>query len=136
FRPSSTDLHLWNDFNMAGIDTAAQDILFLNARSQNGWRDEPVDAATLRRLYDLMKMGPTSANCSPMRVVFLTTPAAIERLLPAMSPGNQDKTRTAPVVALLAYDRKFYDRIPQLFPHNPGAREWFTGSAQAAETTA
>lgn len=121
---------------MAAIDTTAQDILFLNARSQNGWRDEPVEEATLRRLYDLMKMGPTSANCSPLRVVFLTTPAAIERLLPAMSPGNRDKTRAAPVVALLAYDRKFYDRIPELFPHNPGAREWFTGSTQAAETTA
>lgn len=119
---------------MPEIDDTALDILFRNARSQNGWQDKPVSEHQLRRLYDLMKMGPTSANSSPLRIVFLTTPAAISRLLPAMSEGNQEKTRTAPVVAVLAYDTEFYDKLPQLFPHNPDARNWFTGAA--AEATA
>src|SRR5690606_31792566 len=86
------------------------------------------------QIYDLMKMGPTSANCSPLRIVFLATPTAISRLLPAMTAGNQDKTRSAPVVAILAYDTEFYEKVPTLFPHNPGARDWFTGAA--AEPTA
>nr|MBF0684242.1 malonic semialdehyde reductase [Pseudomonas sp.] len=119
---------------MAEINDTALDLLFRNARSQNGWQNKPVSEQQLRELYDLMKMGPTSANCSPLRIVFLTTPAAISRLLPAMSEGNQEKTRSAPVVAILAYDTEFYEKLPQLFPHNPDARNWFTGAA--AETTA
>lgn len=119
---------------MPELTDIALDILFNQARSQNGWRDKPVSEAQLHRIYDLMKMGPTSANCSPLRIVFLTSPEAIARLLPAMSEGNQDKTRTAPVVAILAYDLEFYEKIPQLFPHNPGARNWFVGSV--AEPTA
>jgi len=119
---------------MPEVNIEALDTIFRNARSQNGWQDKPVSTEQLHRIYDLMKMGPTSANCSPLRIVFLTTPQSIERLLPAMSAGNQEKTRTAPVVAILAYDTQFYENIPQLFPHNPDARNWFTGSA--AEPTA
>ncbi len=121
---------------MAELKDDALDILFRQARSQNGWQDKPVALAQLHQIYDLMKMGPTSANCSPLRIVFLTTPGAIARLLPAMSEGNQDKTRTAPVVAILAYDSEFYEKLPQLFPHNPDARNWFTSSAAHADTTA
>lgn len=121
---------------MALLHDDALNTLFRDARSHNGWKDIPVTEDELRQAYDLAKFGPTSANCSPLRIVFLTTPEAIARLLPAMSEGNQDKTRTAPVVAIFAHDSKFYDRIPELFPHNPGAREWFTGSEQVAQTTA
>lgn len=115
------------------IDEAAIAHLFLEARTYNDFAETPVDDATLRRLYDIVKMGPTSANSSPARFVFLTSPEAKARLRPFLSEGNLDKTMGAPVTAILAWDTKFYDKIPQLMPHNPGAREWFTGPG-AAET--
>ena len=121
---------------MSRADTASLDILFRNARTHNGWDNRPVSDAELREIYELMKWGPTSANCSPLRIVFLKTPEAKARLLPAMSAGNQDKTRTAPVTAILAYDIEFYENLPRLFPHAPEARSWFAGNAANIEATA
>lgn len=114
---------------------AAQDALFTGARTQNAWTADPVDDDTLHELYELVKLGPTSANCSPARFVFLRTIAAKERLRPALSAGNVDKTLTAPVVVIVASDPAFYDKLPQLFPH-ADARAWFNGNAALAEETA
>lgn len=112
------------------------DQLFRLARSHNGWFDRKVDDALLRELYDLMKWGPTSVNGCPARIVFLRTPEAKQRLLPALNPGNVEKTIAAPVTAIIGYDARFYDRLPQLFPHNPAAREWFEGNPELVESTA
>lgn len=109
--------------------------LFTNARTQNGWLDKPVPDDTLRALWDILKYGPTSANCSPGRFVFVTTDAAREKLRPALSSGNLDKTMTAPVCAIIAWDPAFYDQLPKLFPH-VDARPWFTGSEAVAHETA
>jgi 3-hydroxypropanoate dehydrogenase len=118
------------------LNDEALDILFRKARTHNVWLDKPVSDDLLRQVYDLMKWGPTSANSSPARIVFLRTPEAKERLRPALSPTNVDKTMQALVTAILAYDPKFYERLPQLFPNNPAAREWFANSPQLAEVTA
>lgn len=118
------------------VNDAALDAIFRNARSQNGWQDKPLAQTLLQAIYDLARMGPTSANCSPARFVFLTTPEAKERLKPFLLPTNVQKVMSAPVTVIFAHDLKFFDKIPQLFPHNPGAREWFSGNAQLAETTA
>jgi len=118
------------------LDAAALDQLLRNARTQNAWRDVPVPEALLRELYDLFKWGPTSANCSPLRVVFVQSPQAKEKLLACMNPGNVDKTRQAPVTAILAMDTQFYDYLPQLFPHSPDARSWFAGKPAVIESTA
>src|SRR6266568_9265173 len=118
------------------LNDEALDQLFREARTYNAWLDRPVSDETLRRLYNLMKWGPTSANCSPARILFLRTPEAKQRLLPALSPANVDKTMKAPVTAIIAHDLKFYEKLSKLFPHNPGAREWFSNSPELAETTA
>jgi len=118
------------------LNDEALDTLFRKARTHNVWLDKPVSDDLLRQVYDLMKWGPTSANSSPARIAFLRTPEAKERLRPALSPTNVDKTMLAPVTAILAYDPKFYERLPQLFRHNPAAREWFANSPQLAEVTA
>jgi 3-hydroxypropanoate dehydrogenase len=117
------------------IDEAGLDLLFRTARTQNKFTDEPVTDEQLRELYDLLKMGPTSANSSPARFLFLRTQEAKEKLRPALSAGNAAKTMAAPVVAIVAYDPKFYDLLPQLFPH-ADARPWFTGSEEFATETA
>jgi 3-hydroxypropanoate dehydrogenase len=119
---------------MAGhvLDDPSLDTLFRTARSQNGWRPEPVSDAQLHALYELMKWGPTSANQSPARIVFVRSTAAKERLKASLSPSNVDKVMTAPVVAIVAYDLAFYELIPRLFPHNPGARDWYAGPEKAA----
>ncbi len=109
--------------------------LFTEARTHNGFRDEPVPEAQLRQLYDLMKWGATSANSSPARIVFVTTPAAREKLLACVSPGNFEKTKSAPVVAIIGTDMAFYDKLPQLFPH-ADAKSWFVGKKEFADTTA
>src|ERR1700676_446870 len=96
------------------------DILFRKARTHRAWLPKPVSNDLLRELYDLMKCGPTSANCCPARILFLRTPEAKERLRPILSPGNVDPAMQAPVTAVIAYDLKFYDQLPKLFPHNPG----------------
>ena len=100
--------------------------LFENARTQNGFTAEPVPEARLRQLWDLMKWGPTSANMSPARIVFVSSPAAKERLLECMSPGNVEKTRQAPVTAIIGMDMEFYEKLPYLFPH-ADAKPWFAG---------
>lgn len=112
------------------------DLLFRRARSHNGWLDKPVDDALLVQVYDLMKMGPTSVNSSPARIVFLRSQAARQRLRPAISAGNMDKVMTAPVVAIIAYDLDFHDKLPQLFPHNPGIRSLFAANTELTEATA
>lgn len=117
------------------LDDTALDQLFRAARTQNKWQDRPVPDGTLHALYELLKYGPTSANSSPARFVFIRTPEGRERLRPALSAGNLDKTMTAPVTAIVAHDPRFYDRLPELFPH-ADARSWFAGNAPLAETTA
>jgi 3-hydroxypropanoate dehydrogenase len=118
------------------LDDTAVDILFRKARTHTFWQDKPVSDDLLRQVYDLMKWGPTSANCSPARILFLRTREAKERLRPALSPNNVDKTMQAPVTAIIAHDLKFYENLPRLFPNNPAAREWFSGNPQLAEVTA
>lgn len=117
------------------LDDVALDTLFRTARTQNAWQEKPVPEALLRDLYDLMKMGPTSANCSPARLIFLTTPEAKEKLRPALSAGNLAKTMAAPVTVIVALDEAFYEKLPKLFPH-VDARPWFTSNAAFAATTA
>jgi 3-hydroxypropanoate dehydrogenase len=111
-------------------------LLFTEARTHNGWLDKPVTDAEIKRVFDVMKMGPTSANCSPARFVFVRTKDGKERLRPALSSGNLEKTLAAPVVAIVAWDTKFYDHLPRLFPHNLDARSWFANSETVAHTTA
>jgi 3-hydroxypropanoate dehydrogenase len=117
------------------LDDRGLDLLFREARTVYAWSETPVSDETLRRLYDLAKLGPTSANCSPARILFLRTDEAKERLRPALSPGNEDKAMAAPVVAILAWDPDFFERLPMLFPHGD-ARAWFAGNAALAEETA
>ena len=117
------------------LDDAALALLFTEARSHNGWTAEPVTDAQIRQIYALACMGPTSANCSPARFVFVRTPAGKQRLAPALSKGNLDKTMAAPITVIAAWDRRFYDKLPALFPH-ADARSWFTGSPEAAHETA
>ncbi len=117
------------------LDDASLDTLFCTARTHNGWLDKPVSDEQLRQLYDLMKWAPTSANCSPARIVFVKSAAAKQRLLPAMIPGNEEKTRTAPVTAIIGQDEAFYEKLPQLFPHTD-ARAWFVGNQSLIDTTA
>jgi len=114
----------------------ALDRIFRTARSYSSWLEKPVTDDTLRQVYDLMKWGPTSANTCPARIVFLRTPEARERLRPALSPGNVEKTMKAPVTAIIAYDLLFYEKLPKLFPHNPGMRDLYARNPQLVEVTA
>jgi 3-hydroxypropanoate dehydrogenase len=114
------------------ISPEALDTLFLNARTQNGWLDRAVSDAQLHQLYDLMKFAPTSANSQPARMLFLRTPEAKERLRPALSPGNVDKTMAAPVVVIVAHDTDFHERLPEHFPHNPAFADLFRGDDKRA----
>ncbi|MCC3701185.1 malonic semialdehyde reductase [Rouxiella badensis] len=115
--------------------TSALATLFTEARTHNGWQDKPVSDELLQQAYDLARMGPTSANCCPLRVVFIRTKESKEKLAPALSSGNLEKTLSAPVTAILAYDPAFYDLLPELFPHGD-ARSWFTSSPELAHETA
>ena len=109
--------------------------LFDNARTHNGFTAEPVSEAKLRQLYDLMKWAPTSANSSPARIVFVSSPEARAKLLECVSPGNVEKTRSAPVTAIIGMDMAFYEKLPVLFPH-ADARSWFVGKKEFADTAA
>ena len=109
--------------------------LFDNARTQNGFTAEPVHEAKLRELYEMMKWGPTSANCSPMRVVFVTSAAGKAKIVNCMSPGNVEKTGSAPVVAIIGMDLEFYEKLPKLFPA-ADARSWFVGNKPFADEAA
>jgi 3-hydroxypropanoate dehydrogenase len=117
------------------LDDAALDLLFREARTHKVWLDEPVPDEILFQLYDLLKMGPTSANCSPGRFVFVRTPEGKERLRPALAAGNVDKTLAAPVTVIVAHDLEFYERLPELFPH-ANARSWFAGKPEAIQENA
>lgn len=112
------------------------DTILRQARTHNGFQAKPVSDVTLQAVYDLMRNGPTSANCSPARILFLRTPEAKQRLAPALSSGNLQKTMEAPVTAVIGYDLKFYEKLPRLFPHNLDARTWFEGKPAVIETTA
>jgi 3-hydroxypropanoate dehydrogenase len=118
------------------LNDAGLDLLFREARTYNGWLEKPVSDDTLRQLYELLRWAPTSANCNPMRVMFLRTKEGKARLLPALAPGNVDKVLSAPVTAIVAYDLNFYEALPQLFPHSPGMRDHFAHSPELVETTA
>lgn len=120
------------------IDDRTLDTLFRQGRTANGFLDQPVTDQQLRAIYDLMKMGPTSSNSQPTRIIFLRSAAAKERLQPALSQGNLAKTLAAPVCAILAYDTEFHEHLPRLFPHNLAAKTWFEGEANrtARETGA
>tara|TARA_Y100000590_G_scaffold380888_1_gene449556 strand:+ start:8477 stop:9058 length:582 start_codon:yes stop_codon:yes gene_type:complete len=112
------------------------DKLFLKARSHYNWQDKDVDIKVLESLYNLVKNCPTSANSEPMRIVFLKSKKSKERIKPFLSEGNIEKTITAPVVAIIAYDTKFYEHLPKLFPHNPGMQKVLSNPPAKAETTA
>jgi 3-hydroxypropanoate dehydrogenase len=107
------------------INDEALDTIFRTARSQNKWLDKPVSPALLMAVYDLMRFGPTSANCSPARIAFVVSQDAKARLKPHLAPTNIEKTMTAPAVAIIGYDLDFPEHMPKLFPHNPGAKDWF-----------
>ena len=109
--------------------------LFDNARTHNAFTAEAVPEAQLRQLYEMMKWAPTSANCSPARIAFVTTPEAKAKLLAGMSPGNVEKTRQAPVTAVIGMDMAFYEKLPMLFP-NADAKSWFVGKPAHIEATA
>jgi 3-hydroxypropanoate dehydrogenase len=109
----------------AVINDEALDVLFRKARTHVGWLDKPVSEETLRAVYDLAKWGPTSANTMPLRIVFVRSKEAKEKLKPALDPGNVDKTMAAPVTAIFADDLKFFEHIPRLFPVAPGFKDMF-----------
>lgn len=117
------------------IDDIALDQLLRSARTYNAWLDVPVEDRQLREIYALMKWGPTSANCTPARIVFVKSAEAKEKLRPAMSPGNLDKAMKAPVTAIIATDYAFYEKLPELFPH-ADAKSWFVGNQPLIEITA
>jgi 3-hydroxypropanoate dehydrogenase len=107
------------------INDEALDTIFREAHTQNKWQDKPVSPALLMAVYDLMRWGPTSANISPARIAFVVSKEAKERLKPFLSENNRAKTMAAPATAIIAYDLKFADHVPKLFPHAPGAKDWF-----------
>ena len=118
------------------VDDPARDALFRTARTANGFLPVSVPTSLIEEAYDLARMGPTSMNCQPMRLVLLETPAAKERLIPALHPGNVAKTRQASLTLIVAYDVMFYERMPVLFPHLPEASAMFASNAALAEETA
>jgi len=106
---------------------AALDQIFRQARTHRHWRESPVSDELLTAIHNLAKLGPTSANCCPMRTVFIKSGSAKERLKPHLSAGNVDQTMQAPVTAIFAYDTLFFEHMPRLAPHDPDARSWFEG---------
>jgi 3-hydroxypropanoate dehydrogenase len=112
------------EINMFQLNDESLDLIFRKARTHSAWLDKPVDDALLAQVYDLAKMGPTSANMCPLRIVFVKSKAAKEKLKPALDAGNVDKTMTAPVTAIIAMDIHFYEQLPKLFPH-ADAKAWF-----------
>ncbi|MFD4597390.1 malonic semialdehyde reductase [Streptomyces sp. NPDC058464] len=118
------------------LDPTAQDLLFREARTANTFTDEPVTDEQVQAIYDLVKFGPTSMNQSPLRVVLVRSPEARERLVPYMAEGNQKKTATAPLVAILAADNEFHEELPELFPHFPQAKDAVFGDRAVREGSA
>ena len=116
-------------------DDAALDVMFREARTPTVWQDRPVGEDVLQAAWDLAKMGPTSANCQPARIVFVVSAEAKEKLRPALTPTNVDKTMSAPATAIIAYDLAFYDLLPELYPF-ADARSWFVGNEALIASTA
>lgn len=114
------------------IDEKALDTLFRMARTQNGFLDKPVSDEQLRQIYELAKWGPTTQNSQPMRIVFVRSNQAKERLAPALSSGNLDKTMKAPATAIIAFDSRFYEHLPRTFPNNPAAKKNYEGDEKKA----
>lgn len=117
------------------VSDTVLDTLFREARTFSHWQEKTISDAQLVQLYDLLKWGPTSANSSPARFVFIRSAEARERLLQCMAPGNVDKTRSAPVSIIIGMDMAFYEKLPQLYPH-ADARSWFAGKPHLIEATA
>lgn len=120
---------------MATVSEKDLDILFNDARTHVAWQDKDVEDSLLKQIYDLTKMAPTSANCQPMRVLFIKSKEAKERLKPLLDKGNVEKTMSAPVVAVIAHDLKFFEHLPELFPHTD-AKSWFVGKDDYIKSTA
>jgi len=118
------------------VDDAALDALFREARTYSKWQSKPVPDQTLHELYDLVKLAPTSANAGPARFAFLRTKESKERLRPALAPLNVEKTMTAPVTVIVAYDLRFYTQLPKVFPQNPGMAKLFESNPEMVEVTA
>jgi 3-hydroxypropanoate dehydrogenase len=118
------------------VSDAALDTIFRAARTQNKWRTDPVSPALLMAVYDLMRWGPTAANTTPARFVFLTSTQAKQRLKPHLSEGNREKTMTAPVVAIIGYDLDFPQTLPRLFPNSPKMKDSFAGKPEMTHTVA
>ena len=116
------------------VNDYALDLIWRKGRSYNGWLDKPVPETLIRAVYDLTKMGPTSANCSPARFVFVHSEDGKKRLAKHVSEGNQTKVLTAPWVCIIANDLMFQEKIPELVPHNPGAKDWFKDKDKRIET--
>ncbi len=112
------------------VNDHALDVIFRDARSQNGFLAKTVPEVLIRAVYDLAKMGPTSANCFPARFLFISSPEAKARLVPLMTEGNREKTQAAPWTVIMAHDLHFAEKVPKLFPHNPGAKDWFKNNAE------
>jgi 3-hydroxypropanoate dehydrogenase len=119
----------------AKLPDACLNQLFRDARTHNAWLDRQVPDALLHELVDLLKLGPTSANCSPARLIFVKSPEAKALLKPLLSEGNRDKTMKAPVCAIIGYDLDFYVHLPKLFPH-ANAKSWFEGNDKKIAETA
>ena len=117
------------------LDDAALNLLFTQARTHSAWLPRAIESGVLERLYELAKMGPTSANCSPARFVFVQSPDAKARLKPTLLASNVDKTMSAPVTVIIGSDQAFYERLPELFPH-ADAKSWFVGNQALIEETA
>jgi 3-hydroxypropanoate dehydrogenase len=120
---------------MRSISKEALDQIFFNARTHNGWLNQPVGDDTLHQIYNTFKWGPTSANASPARIIFVKTPEGKKKLLDCMEGGNVEKTKAAPVTAIIAHDMEFYEKLPKLFPA-ADAKSWFAGNQPLIETTA
>lgn len=120
---------------LVALDSQSLDLLFRTARTHTVWKPIALDDAFLTALYDLARMGPTAANCQPLRVVFVKSPAAKEKLKPCLAPGNVDKTMSAPVTAVVGYDTEFFEKLPRLYPH-ADMRGMFASNAALAESTA
>ncbi len=121
---------------MTSVDNVTLETLFIDGRSQNGWRPNAVGDAEIRKAYDMAKWGPTSMNTQPMRLLLLRSAEAKERLKPALAPTNVEKVMTAPVIAVIAYDIEFHRQLPKVFPHNPNAQAFFTSNEAMIKPTA
>jgi len=110
---------------ITGLDDLSLDLMFRKARSHNAWHDKPVSDETLHELYELMKWGPTASNSCPARITFVKSDQAKEKLVPCLMPNNENKVRTAPAIAIISNDMKFYEQMPKLMPFRPDANKMF-----------